>query len=177
MISFSAFCNSSTLAGIYLLDVESFGSRLTFSSQEFGLRNFSWRWRQTATALLTRCQLEKYSRRSRKDDASWTCVARVDTLLTLGSSGEIAVVTSVRFQSLESFQRRSGPSHHKRLSISSCLVFRRDRVEHFSSVQNEFVQVEASLLAQWLSAADKTLCLLNWCDRFPFHKRLYSDLK
>ena len=55
MILFSAFCNSSTLAGIYLLDVESFGSRLTFSSLEFGLQNFSWRRRQTATALLTRC--------------------------------------------------------------------------------------------------------------------------
>ena len=108
------------------IDLESLGSRL--ASFWFGLRNFSWRRRQTATALLGRCHLEKYSMCSRTDDGFRTCVARTEPPLTSASCGEILEVTSVRIQSLPDFQRYSGPFHHKRLSINSCTLKPREAI-------------------------------------------------
>lgn len=67
------------------------------------------------------CQLEKYVRRSCRDDSfgSWVWVALAETLFISKSSGGMKGTSSSEFQSLEVFQRKSGPFHQRVLSRSS----------------------------------------------------------
>ena len=82
--------------------------------------NMSWRRRQTATARLALCQIEKYSKRFSRENFSSVPVARVETRLTSGSSDERGAGSLTGCWESHCFHRKSGPFHHLAFSHNSC---------------------------------------------------------